>query len=359
MQKVLLAFLTSFLIGSFAQAQDSTYYYTAFNSSDDTLKARLHNLISNHIEFPYSSSSTDVWDILKQTDKDTLNANNVILIYSNRSVNAAQEYNGGSGWNREHVWAKSRGDFGNSKGAGTDVHHLRPCDISVNSSRSNRNFDDCVTCIDIIDNGFNTGSKRDASQFTFQPPANVKGDVARMIFYMAVRYEGNGGEPDLELTNSLQSNTSKLPLHATLSTLLDWHRQDPVSNWEKNRNLVIYNSYQQNRNPFIDYPELAEYLFGDSIGMVWKPQSFVNIEEEIKSGFRIYPNPADGKAEIVLMQIPEVLVIRNINGQEVLRLTPSQLRTEISTHQFAQGMYVIQLIYNGFAIREKLTVNHK
>lgn len=359
MQKVLLAFVTSFLIGSFAQAQDSTYYYTAFNSSGDTLKERLHNLISNHVEFPYSSSSTDVWDILKQTDKDTLNSSNVILIYSNRSVNAAQEYNGGNGWNREHVWAKSRGNFGNSKGAGTDVHHLRPCDISVNSSRNNRNFDDCVTCVDIIDNGFNTGSKRDASLWTFQPPANVKGDVARMIFYMVVRYEGGSGEPDLELTNTLQSNTSQLPLHATLNTLLDWHRQDPVSNWEKNRNLVIYNNFQQNRNPFIDYPETAEYLFGDSIGMVWKPQTFVTIEEEIKADTKIYPNPADGKTKIEWIQIPEVMVIRNVNGQEVLRMRPTQLKTEISTAQLTSGLYFIELVYDGFAIREKLIVSHR
>ena len=358
MQKGLLVFILCFLSGSFVQAQDSAYYHTAFNSSDDTLKARLHGLISNHIEFPYTSSSTDVWDILKQTDKDTLNANNVILIYSNRSVDAAQEYNNGSGWNREHVWAKSRGNFGTSKGAGTDVHHLRPCDISVNSSRNNRNFDNCITCVDIIDNGFNTGSKRDASQWTFQPPANVKGDVARMIFYMAVRYEGGSGEPDLELTNTLQNNTSQQPVHARLSTLLDWHRQDPVSNWERNRNLVIYNDFQQNRNPFIDYPELAEYLFGDSIGMVWKVQTFVSIEEQIKSRVKLYPNPANNRTVIKLMQMPEVMVLRNVNGQEILRLNPTDLRTEISTSEFSSGIYIIELVYNGFAIREKLIIHH-
>ena len=138
---------------------------------------------------------------------------------------------------------------------------------------NNRNFDNCVNCVDVIDNGYNTGSQRSSTQWTFQPPVNVKGDVARMIFYMVVRYEGGAGEPDLELTNTLLTNTSQQPLHAKLSTLLEWHRQDPVSNWERNRNLVIYNNYQQNRNPFIDYPELAEYLFGDSIGMVWKPQT--------------------------------------------------------------------------------------
>ncbi|MCT4624364.1 MAG: endonuclease, partial [Schleiferiaceae bacterium] len=239
-----------------AKGQDSAYYHTAFNSSGDSLKYKLNAIIKNHVEFPYTSSSTDVWDILKETDKDTNNSNNVILLYSNRSVDGAQEYNNGNGWNREHVWAKSRGNFGTSKGPGTDVHHLRPCDISVNSTRNNRNFDNCVNCVDVIDNGYNTGSKRSTSQWTFQPPPNVKGDVARMIFYMAVRYEGESGEPDLELTDTLLSNTSQLPLHARLSTLINWHRLDPVSNWERNRNELIYTDYQQNRNPFIDYPEL-------------------------------------------------------------------------------------------------------
>lgn len=358
MQKSLFLFLGLAFTLTSAIAQDSAYYHTAFNSQDDTLKARLHNIISNHIEFPYSSSSTDVWDILKDTDKDTLNTNNVILIYSNRSVNAAQEYNNGSGWNREHVWAKSRGNFGNSKGAGTDVHHLRPCDISVNSTRNNRNFDDCVTCVDVIDNGFNTGSKRDASQWTFQPPSNVKGDVARMIFYMVVRYEGDPGEPDLELTNTLLNNTSQQPLHARWSTLLDWHRQDPVSNWERTRNLVIYNDYQQNRNPFIDYPELAEYLFGDSIGMVWKPQTFVSIEEEQLTRFELYPNPTNDAVTLRFLQVPTEVIVRNSKGQEVKKYQPTALKSQVNTQDLANGIYIVEVVHSSAVSRKRLVVSH-
>lgn len=273
-------------------AQDSTYYRTAFNSKDDALKLRLHNIIKNHKEYTYTSSSTDTWDILKDTDRDTANPDNVILIYSGRSVNAAQEYNSGSGWTREHVWAKSRGDFGTDEGAGTDVHHLRPCDKSVNSTRNNRNFEDCVTCVDVIDNGFNTGSKRDANVWTFEPPDAVKGDVARMIFYMAVRYEGERDEPDLELTNTLLSNTDKNPLQARLSTLLEWNKLDSVSDWERNRNKVIFEKYQGNKNPFIDYPELAEYLWGNSIGVVWKlDTTTTGIMEARNTEMNLYPNP--------------------------------------------------------------------
>jgi endonuclease I len=117
------------------------YYTRAENLKGTALKEALNEIIKGHVEYPYTSSSTDTWDILKETDRDTANPENVILIYSGWSVNAAQEYNNARGWSREHVWAKSHGDFGTSKGAGTDVHHLRPCDISVNSARGNDDFD--------------------------------------------------------------------------------------------------------------------------------------------------------------------------------------------------------------------------
>ncbi|MFT7378419.1 MAG: endonuclease I [Bacteroidia bacterium] len=87
-------------------------YLPAHKKSDDSLKFELNQIIKNHTEFTYTSSSTDVWDMLKHTYRDTANANNVILLYSGRSVDAAQEYNSAAGWSREHVWAKSREDVG-------------------------------------------------------------------------------------------------------------------------------------------------------------------------------------------------------------------------------------------------------
>lgn len=278
--------------------QGSNYYDPAFGTKDEVLKQSLNGLIKNHSEFTYTSSGTDVWDILKLTDKDTTNPDNVILIYSGRSVNAAQEYNSAAGWSREHVWAKSRGDFGTSPGPGTDVHHLRPCDVSVNSTRNNRNFEDCVNCEDVIDNGYFTGSSKDAQLWTFEPPDAVKGDVARMIFYMAVRYEGFNGEPDLELTSTLLDKSSKLPLQANLTTLLLWNNLDTVSEWEINRNEIIYSDFQGNRNPFIDYPELAEYLWGDSVGVVWYPSSPLGLNELGEEDVFAYPNPTFGAVSV-------------------------------------------------------------
>jgi endonuclease I len=335
-------------------AQDSAYYYTAFNSQDDTLKARLHNIIKGHTEYPYTSTSTDVWDILQDTDKDTLNSSNVILLYSNRSIDGPQEYNSGNGWTREHVWAKSRGDFGTTNGAGTDVHHLRPVDNGVNSTRNNRNFDECITCINVIDNGFNTGSKRDANLWTFEPPDNVKGDVARMIFYMAVRYEGDSGEPDLELTDALQDDTAKAPLHAVKTTLLGWNRIDPVSTWEKNRNLIIYNDYQHNRNPFIDYPELAEHIWGDSTGVVWKPVSAVGIEELAGNNFIVYPNPSTGLIRVSSKVVADEYMVYDALGNILLRTKPDSLNTMIDLHHLKSGLYFIVKVSKSEMVMQKV-----
>ena len=329
------------LINNTIYAQDSTYYIPAYNKSDDSLKYELNQIIRNHTEFEYTSSSTDVWDILKETDRDTANSDNVILIYSGRSVNAAQEYNSGSGWSREHVWAKSRGDLDtDDEGPGTDVHHLRPCDISVNTSRNNRNFDTCITCVDVIDNGFNTGSKRDANLWTFEPPDEVKGDVARMIFYMAVRYEGNGSEPDLELTNTLLSNTDHSPLQARLSTLLHWNRIDSVSDWERNRNDLIDSLYQHNRNPFIDHPELVEHLWGDRIAVVWVPAQINSLDDiaYIEEQVTIYPNPTNDI--ITVKGIFDRLIIYNSHGQIVIVGNDNSYDLSESP----SGMYFVRII---------------
>ncbi len=218
------------------------YYKSAEGLSGAVLKQTLHNIIDNHTELSYSQ----LWDALRYTDKDPSNSGNVIEIYTGRSI--SKYSNGGSvnDWNREHVWAKSHGGFGTSRGAGTDLHHIRPADVSVNSSRSNLDFD----------NGGVYHSEATQCRYdsdSFEPRDAVKGDVARMIFYMAVRYEGDSGELDLELSNYVNNGSS--PYHGKLSTLLQWHQQDPVDDWERNRNNVIYESYQGNRNPFIDHPE--------------------------------------------------------------------------------------------------------
>ena len=263
--KQLLSIIT-ILICSFTFGQiPSGYYDPAIGYTGEPLKTQLNLIIKDHTEFPYTSNNTDVWDILKETDRDTLNPNNVLMIYSGWSIDANLEYNGGNGWSREHVWAKSRGNFGNAIGVGTDVHAIRPCDVTVNSARNNRWFAECST--EYIDGDGATGSYTSSTEWVWKPNDNVKGDVARMIFYMATRYEGFNGEPDLEVIDSIPSdNFTNLPIHAKLSDLMQWHIDDPVDDWERNRNDIIYYQYQTNRNPFIDNPEYAQLIWG-SVGI--------------------------------------------------------------------------------------------
>ena len=260
------------------------YYDNAEGLSGDELKTALHNIIKNHTEYPYTDSGTDVWDILKESDRDPNNSANVILIYTGWSVNAAQEWNGGAGWSREHVWAKSRGDFGTDPPEGTDAHHLSPCDPSVNSARNNRWFNYCDE--EYYDGGVATGSYTSSTNWYWQPRDEVKGDVARMIFYMATRYEGENGELNLEVIDYIPSDQyTNDPVHAKLDALLDWNAEDPVDDFERNRNEVVF-SYQGNRNPFIDHPEYVNAIYVENLAPVINNQEFT-IAENSNSGTEV------------------------------------------------------------------------
>lgn len=227
-----------------------SYYAAAIGKTGDNLKNALHAIISSGAT---KLSYDAVWNALKVTDQDPANSSNVKLLYS--GLSRSKSLNGGDtgDWNREHVWAKSHGDFGTSAGPGTDLHHLRPEDVTVNALRGNKDFDTGGTAVSGA-----AGNFVDAD--SWEPRNAVKGDVARMIFYMAVRYEGDDSWPDLEVDNATGSGTA--PRIGRLSALLQWHAQDPPDAAERNRNQLIYASYQHNRNPFIDHPEWVAAVFG-------------------------------------------------------------------------------------------------
>jgi endonuclease I len=227
---------------------DSTYYKNAIGKTGTSLKSSLHTIISSQTKISYDA----VWNALKVTDQDPSNSNNVILLYSGTS--RAKSLNGGAvgDWNREHVWAKSHGDFGTATGPGTDLHHLRPADVQVNSTRGDKDFDDGGSAVSGA-----TGSYTDSD--SFEPRDADKGDVARMILYMAVRYDGGDGFADLEPNDKVSNGSA--PYIGKLSVLKQWNDEDPPSSFEENRNNVIYSTYQHNRNPFIDHPEWVDAIW--------------------------------------------------------------------------------------------------
>ncbi|MEV0449451.1 endonuclease [Streptomyces sp. NPDC050600] len=229
-------------------AYDATYYQNAVGKTGTSLKSSLHTIISSQSKISYDA----VWNALKVTDQDPNNTANVILLYSGTS--RSKTLNGGAvgNWNREHVWAQSHGNFGTSAGPGTDLHHLRAADVQVNSTRGNKDFDNGGTAVSGA-----PGSYTDSN--SFEPRDADKGDVARMILYMAVRYEGDDAWADLEPNDS--TTNGSVPFMGRLSVLKQWNEQDPPSAFEERRNDVIFNSYQGNRNPFIDHPEWVEAIW--------------------------------------------------------------------------------------------------
>jgi hypothetical protein len=102
-----------------------------------------------------------------------------------------------------------------------------------------------------------------------------------------------------------------------LSSLLDWHRNDPVDAWEENRNDIIYNSYQGNRNPFLDFPELAEHLWGTEMGLNWTGDP-LDIEKFNEVSFSIYPNPASNSISIKGVSLDTQVEIYDTIGRKVL-----------------------------------------
>ena len=169
--------------------------------------------------------------ILDESDMDPNNSNNIILVYLRTSISGI--WDSGSTWNREHVWPQSllgEGADNNTINIASDLFNLMPSNPGENSSRGNQAYTALLS--------------------GYEPHDDVKGDVARALFYMMVMYE------ELNLVNTAPG----LYEMGYLDELLAWHYSDPVSEFELNRLDVIY-SYQHNRNPFVDYPHLVDLIW--------------------------------------------------------------------------------------------------
>ena len=165
-------------------SQPNNYYTSCAGLSGSELKAELHNIISNHTAFSYTTTKS----ILRSADEDPNNPSNIILVYSGNSIDKfdfASNFEPDF-WNREHVWPKSHGDFD----AGdpfevplyTDAHNLKPVDHSMNTRRGEKDFDNGG---ETVLNGTLETDCLDTNS-TFEPRDEVKGDIARIILYMDV-----------------------------------------------------------------------------------------------------------------------------------------------------------------------------
>jgi len=238
------------------------YYATAEGKRGAELRAALHAIIRNHHVIPYSGGTgTNATDALSALEEDPANPTNVLCIYSGKSEPKSAA-NQTSGWNKEHCWCNAYGlDY--VEPAYSDLHNLRVEDWNVNSSRGNKLYD----VSDTNSPGYKFPAHAEAplvstDSDSWEPPANVRGDVARAVFHMATRYTGDHtNEPALFPTDWTGQITSSTNLMGRLSTLLQWHRADPPDDRERQRNDRVFTSYQHNRNPFIDHPEWVEPAF--------------------------------------------------------------------------------------------------
>jgi serine protease len=230
-----------------------SYYSGAVGQTGSNLISALEEAASrNQTHLSYSQ----VWDALKYTDEDPEDENRVILIYTGRSQEKSFNASGNNdpdAWNREHTWPKSHGFPSTGDWGYTDIHHLRPADASVNSSRGNKDFDNGGDPIDEAPGNFTDSD-------SFEPRDEIKGDIARMMFYMDIRYSGQShtGTDDLTLVDYTDSSGASL---GDLCTLYEWHNQDPVSTEEITRHGRIVER-QGNRNPFVDNPVWVNEIWG-------------------------------------------------------------------------------------------------
>ena len=239
------------------------YYAGTEGLSGQQLRVRLHQIVRGHKVIPYSSGTRlDVSDALAALDEDSQDTNRVRLLYGNTNT-LKSNFGETTGWNREHSWPNSYGI--DSEGpAYSDLHHLFACDANVNSSRGNKFYDRSWAGDGSLANPAHVeavGSSTDRD--SWQPPVDQRGNLARALLYMDVRYAGDvAGELDLELTDELSLVTSTNRFMGRLTTLLCWHLLDPVDERERQRNEGVF-EFQNNRNPFVDHPEFVALLFGD------------------------------------------------------------------------------------------------
>lgn len=331
--------------GLVTSTQPAGYYDSLDGLAGDGLRQALQNIIADQAVVR-GQTYNDVIDIVKEADQNPENSNQVWLVYLEQGRPKLDFQTSGNitgVWNREHTFPRSRGGFDSIdadtladgkaifwttnadslRHANSDAHAIRAVDALENINRGNQFYGEY--------NG---------------PPGTLggfKGDVARGIFYLAIRYNG------LEVVNGFPEGLTGQ--FGDLATLLDWHRNDPPDDFEMNRNNVVY-TWQFNRNPFIDMPDLVEYFWGDLAGQTW--QQPVNTNTTNPLSIRIFPNPTKNNLQITGITEPVNIEILTLQGQfRSNHQASADLKLEIN---LTSGMYFIKISSPAKTIVKKIIV---
>ncbi len=323
------------------------YYDSLEGLSGNALKQAVQDIIAAPTVRLHSYA--DIWDIIRTADQNPENSNQIWDMYLEIPMAKLDQQTTSSivgKWNREHIFCQSRGGFEvangdtadgigvwNSTSAASvvdgvsDAHHIRAENGQENSSRNNKNYGTVNSSTVYAGPSGTQGSWR--------------GDVARALFYMAVRFDGlnlvNGDPSEYLPSTSIASGNI-----GDLATLLVWNHSDSRDDFEMNRNNYIY-TWQMNRNPFIDYPLLVDYIFGANFGQPWS--SSLSIQNPIENKVAVYPNPTTDYIIVAGLEGNSKVDIYTITGQMVQSQNfENEIRINIDLNS---GMYLVK-VSNGF-----------
>lgn len=337
-------------------------YYDGFDFSLSGINLR--NALSTKVTDMHTVflSYQDAEDAIKILDRDPDDSTgrNLLLVYGfspnicpqetidfpdHRRRNRFDDGTSSCQWNREHTYPRSVGtpDLG-LDGAGADVHHLRASDVNRNANRGNIKF------------GPGSGNSGLNNSFWY-PGDEWKGDIARMMMYMYLRY-GNQCLPKNVCVGNLVSNDNNM-----VDLLLLWNAEDPVSEIEDRRNTYMGNTAnfyaQGNRNPFIDNPYLATVIWGGSPAENRWPNLSTFTNQDLFSAVTVYPNPTQNNQVNISSTIPfDSIQLFSTNGQLILEyIKPIATSNTYTLDNLPQGFYFLKLDSPTQTIMRKLIVN--
>jgi len=332
--------------GVVASTQPNGYYNSIDGLADVDLRQALQDIVADP-NVVRAQTYADVIDILKEVDQNPENSNEVWLVYleQGRAKLDYQTTSVSTGkWNREHTFPRSRAGYYSIKDdeiadgkdifwtttadslrhGHNDAHALRAADGPENSSRGNKFYGEYNGPVGTL-GGF-------------------KGDVARGVFFLALRYNG------LEIVNGYPDGL--VGQLGDLQTLLDWHRNDPPDDFEMNRNNLIYD-WQYNRNPFIDQPDLIEYIWGNMVGETWSQN--LSIEQNKGLNLSVYPNPTNGRLFIKGITTTTTIDVFSVDGR---RLQSEVIRESgYLDLNLATGVYILNIQTEKGMIVKKIIKN--
>lgn len=334
---VRLGILWMLLIPLIAQAQrHPSYYQSAKGANGSNLKTALFRIISEHEARSYKQ----LWQDFKKTDVRP--DGKIWDIYSNAtnytpggSAQGANYKKEGDSYNREHSFPKSWFDDGHPMY--TDLFHLYPSDGYVNNRRSNYPFGETNGEMYTSKNGYSKLGSCTTPGYNgtvFEPNDELKGDLARTYFYMATAYEDK-----IASWHSPMLAGNKYPAYAkwAIDMLLRWAQEDPVSEKEIARNEAVY-QIQRNRNPFIDYPGLEQYIWGSMTSTPFDPENYGTVTPQpTEVAAPVFSTPsgtvAAGTKVTISCATAGATIHYTINqGQEQTKATPVEYTVNETTH---------------------------